>query len=127
MVGRFIHFYPAYTAEMVLAMPFARFFALSRAITRLEAAEQMNRLETATIAANPGKNGAEYERLHRRLAQRAGLRGGTANTSASIEPTLEPDKDLFVAYESAPGSIDAERERQKRAWALMLEARGKKP
>lgn len=123
MIGRFIRFYPGYTAEAALRMPAVRFWALYGEMAGLRAEELREQASVALVAANPGEDGAAYRELVERLDEVA---GGLAEPAAragtgTVGRPLAADKAIAVGlpgvvYEAEPGSIAAERERQKAAW-----------
>ena len=67
VLGRFLRFYPGYTAEAVLLMPWSRFAALLRAISPVQANERLQALETHAFAVHPGERAEGYKTLVARL------------------------------------------------------------
>lgn len=88
MLGRFLHWYPGYTAESALAMPAVRFFALSRAIRKLEAAADMRQLRVSAAVAFPGQSGERVSDLGDDLQTALGVRA--AKPASTIIPGLTP-------------------------------------
>jgi hypothetical protein len=116
MFARFLRFYPGYTCETALKMPWRRFTALLAEIPKLEAEEDLRALMVAGIGANPGEKGKQFSQMARELQRKAGLKASEAHKISTIVPGVPGVK---VAE---PGSIEAERVRQKAA-AEQLEQR----
>lgn len=100
MLGRFLHWYPGYTAETALAMPATRFFALLRAIRKLEAAADMRQLRVSAAVAYPGKSGEHVSDLGDDLKAALGVRA--AKPASNVIPGLTPgvqlaDEDQLLA------------------------------
>lgn len=114
MLARYLHFYPGYTAESVLRMPWRRFLALYGAIKTVQADDDLRALESRAVAAHPGEKGGQYRALVERLS-------GAAGRGKDAPSTLAPGVTPLAVFEAEPGSIEAERERQKAA-AERLEA-----
>ena len=96
MLGRFLHWYPGYTAETALAMPASRFFALAHAIRKIEAAEDLRRLRTAAVAAHPGERGEQLDTLREDLVGALGQRAARPSTPiiANITPGVRSSDGL---------------------------------
>lgn len=93
-------------------MLWRRFWALYVAIGRLEAQADLRALDIATVSANPGKNGEAVRRMAQELQRRAGDHEG-AKATRRVENPIVPGLTHGAMYEKKPGSIAAERERQK--------------
>lgn len=117
LLARFLHFFPGYTAELALRMPWRRFLVLLGAIPAVQAEEGLARLEVAAVAAHPGQKGEGYQALVKRLQKRMGA------TAPKPVSTVVPGVTPLVNFEAEPGSIEAERARQKAAWEQMLAER----
>lgn len=100
---------------MALAEPAESFWILYGAITRLEAARDLSLLEIAAVGANPGKDGEQARKLVTALRDRAGEPVMRRRNEGKPELPLLPGLTPGVAFEAKPGSIEAERERQKAA------------
>lgn len=120
MLARFLHFYPGYTAETVLQMPWRRFQALLGAIPAVQADEDLRALESRAVAAHPGERGEQFKALAKRLREAMGLGGGKAEVT-TITPGVTP----LAMFEAEPGSIEAERQRQKEAHERLMAERSK--
>ena len=116
LLARFLHFFPGYTAETALQMPWRRFLALLHAIPAVRAEDQLTGLEVAAVAAHPGQKGEQYQSLLKRLRGKMGI---TAQPVTTVAPGLTP----LTSFEAEPGSIEAERDRQKRAHERLLAER----
>ena len=114
VLAEFLHFFPGYTAESVLRMPWRRFMVLYLASGEIQAAEELRQLEALTVAAHPGKNAESYKGLFERIRDRLPKRHRAAKVD-TLTPNLHP----LVSYEIVPGSIEAERQRQRDAWEKM--------
>jgi len=106
MVGRFIHYYPGYTFESALKIPWRRFVVGLRKVAQLEAEEDLRALTIATIAANPGKKGEH----HRALVKRLQLQAGQSALSSGKEVHVGDMPNIIAAK---PGSLKAEYARIK--------------
>lgn len=107
MIGRFIRFYPAYTAEAALAMPWRRLVALFGEIPGLEAGEDLRALRLAAVGAHPGEKGQALREFSQELQGRAGLAPAEITTAI---PGISP-----MVKAVADGSIEAEHARQRAA------------
>ena len=122
MLGRFLHWYPGYTAEAALTMPAVRFFALSKAIRQLEAAEDLRRLRIAATAAHPGDKGDHLADYQDELVTALGLTAGSRQrTTQPVIPGLTPG-----VSESAE-DLRAELARRAAAHAERMAVRKKEP
>lgn len=107
-------------------MPAVRFWALYGEISAIRAEELREQASVAVVAANPGEDGAAYRELLERLDDMA-ADGVTADgTPTAGGRSVPADKAINVGmpgvvYEAEPGSILAERERQKAAWLRTVE------
>lgn len=119
VLAEFLHFFPGYTAESVLQMPWRRFLALYIASNQVQAAHELRQLEALATAAHPGKNAESYTSLFDRLLARLPKR----LQKETVPDTLAPDLHPLATYEVVPGSIEAERARQREAWQRMLAER----
>lgn len=96
-------------------MLWRRFWALSQAIDRLEAQQDLRALDVAAIGANPGTDGKAVRTLQKHLRVRCGVeKPGRRDEGKPLLPLL-PGLTPGVAFEAQPGSIEAERQRQKAA------------
>lgn len=96
-------------------MLWRRFWALSQAIGRLEATQDLRALDVAAIGANPGEKGEAIRTLQRHLRERSGQdQPGRRDEGKPLLPLL-PGLTPGVAFEPQPGSIETERQRQKSA------------
>lgn len=120
MMARFLHFYPGYTAEKALTMPWRRFLALVRAIPAVVAEQRLQLLETVAVAANPGERGEQYSALVDRLSGSLGQQPAQSQPRGiAVVPGFTP----AAFYEAEPGSIAAEMARQRAAWEEMQKRR----
>ncbi len=101
MLGRFLHWYPGYTAEAALAMPASRFFALAHAIRKLEAVEDLRRLRIAAVAAHPGERGEQLEQMQDDLLNGMGKRASRPSTPviADVTPGVRSSDGLRAELE----------------------------
>lgn len=112
MLARYLHFYPGYTAESALQMPWRRFLALYGAIKAVQADDDLRALESRAVAAHPGEKGGQYRALVARLHDAMGRGAGSGKDAPS---TLAPGVTPLAVFEAEEGSIEAERARQKAA------------
>lgn len=89
MIGRFLRWYPGYTAEQVLRMPASQFFALNRAIKELRAEEEVRLLRLLATAANPGERGAQLQAAFSDLQSELGS-GARERMSTPVVPYITP-------------------------------------
>ena len=68
MIAEFIHFYPSYTVESVLAMYAVTFYALLAAMYRLKGASDMQAAYRTAVAFNGGDQFTEYIEASRKQA-----------------------------------------------------------
>lgn len=125
MIGAFCRFYPAYTAEAVLAMPASRFFAMYKAMRRLQADERLGDLYLATVAAHPGEKGEQFREFEGALVERStGTKARVASAPLIAGVTVgvtESDNDLLA-------EVRANREKaeqQRQAWLAQKAAEAK--
>ncbi len=100
MIARFCRFFPAYTAEAVLAMEARRFFALNRCIPRLDAEEEARAITVQ-------HNSKPADRLKELIDRIKGIE----HSQPSIALVLKGE----AGYEDTEGEIKAIRERQRAA------------
>lgn len=112
MIGRFIRFYPAYTAELALQIPWRRLLALHRQISALQAEEQLRALLAAAYGANPGDRGKTLRAYSQELEQAIGLSG----SEQEQEVVRLARSGLSPMIQTAPaGEIEALMARQRLA------------
>jgi hypothetical protein len=87
-----------------------RLLALYQQIPVLEAEDDLRALLVAGVGANPGEKGQAFKKYDDDLRKRAGIQ----RASQAID-TLRPGVTPFALAEREPGSIAAERARQKAA------------
>ena len=103
MIARFIRFFPAYTAELVLKMPSHRFFSLNKQIGVLQAEEEIVGLAT-THSAEPGKRISELVK-----------RTGQAHRMNKGATQFVKNTPIVAAFEQQSGEIMQFREQQRAA------------
>jgi len=124
MMGRFLRFYPGYTAETALVMPWSRFQVLLATIPALEAEEDLRALLVAGIGANPGEKGQAFRELSRQLQQQ--MHGPSTakavHTRRGVDgmaPGVTPGVDVLA---DADGLL-AELRQKRAAWQVENERR----
>lgn len=113
MFGRFCHFYPAYTAEAALAMPWSRFQALLATIPQLRAEDDLRQTMNVAYGAHPGEKGKQLQGYQRQLeAQMMGERLPVAKPIGFLVGTPG-------VRAAEPGSIAVLRAKQKASYERM--------
>ena len=107
MLGRFLHFYPGYTVESALDLPWEQFVALYGVIPKLEAEELLQQTESRAYAANPGEKGRQLSNYIKRLRKAL---GSLAVKKSTVIPGVTP-----LTMVDSSGEIAAIRERQRLA------------
>lgn len=107
-------------------MPATRFWALYGEISAIRADELREQASVAVVAAHPGEDGAAYRDLLERLDEIADDGDSTGEEPVAAGHSVPADKLINVGmpgvvYEAEPGSILAERERQKANWLKRVE------
>jgi hypothetical protein len=113
MIGRFCHFYPGYTAEAALAMPWMRFLALLHAIPGIEAEADLRALMVAVVGANPGEKDEAFRNYSQQLQREAGLSATTRRGKDTVAPGLTPGVGVIADGDNLLAEIRAKRA----AWA----------
>lgn len=124
MMGRFLRFYPGYTDETALAMPWSRFQVLLAAIPALEAEEDLRALLIAGIGANPGDKGQAFRELSRQLQQEArGPSTPAAEKDRRGADGMAPGMTPGVGVLSDADGLLAELQQKRVAWQVENERR----
>lgn len=112
-----MHFYPGYTVEAALRMPWARFLALLNQIPALQAEDDLRALMVAGHGANPGERGKQLQTFARELEKQAGVRRPEQELSSLRAGSLP----MVTAVDGS--EIEALRARQRAATERMEQER----
>lgn len=97
--------FPAYTAELVMEMPFERFTALYSQIEKMRSERDIRLLHISATAAHPGKKGEALKKLDESLRRRS---VNVTTPASTVIPNVTP----LTGYEEQPGEIAEIRRRQ---------------
>ena len=89
-------------------MPWAQFWVMYQQIDPLQADEDLRALSVTGVGANPGEKGKQYKKLAKALEKRAGVDKAKVSTAV-------PGATSLAVVEAKPGSIAAQREKQRLA------------